>query len=59
MLKAKLHEIEESIKIQEEGFREIVRGSRVTFEELQSKAPSNWYIEAEEARQRGLVLDVI
>ena len=59
VLKAKLHEIEESIKIQEEGFREIVRGSGVTFEELRSKAPSNWYIEAEEARDRGLVLDVI
>jgi ATP-dependent protease ClpP protease subunit len=59
MLKAKLHEIEESVKIQEEGFRDIVRGSGVTFEELQSKAPSNWYIEAEEARDRGLVLDVI
>ncbi|EZP48867.1 MULTISPECIES: ClpP family protease [Sphingomonas] len=59
VLKAKLHEIEESIKIQEEGFREIVRGSAVPFEELQRKAPSNWYIEAEEARDRGLVLDVI
>jgi len=59
VLKAKLHEIEESIKIQEEGFREIVRGSSVTLDELRSKAPSNWYIEAEEARQRGLVLDVI
>jgi ATP-dependent Clp protease protease subunit len=31
----------------------------VTLDELRSKAPSNWYIEAEEARQRGLVLDVI
>lgn len=59
LLKAKLHEIEESIRIQEEGFRDIVRGSSVTFEELQAKAPSNWYIEAEEARARGLVLDVI
>ncbi len=59
VLKAKLHEIEESIKIQEEGFREIVRGSSVSFEELCEKAPSNWYIEAEEARSRGLVLDVI
>lgn len=59
VLKAKLHEIEESIKIQEEGFREIVRGSSVSFEELCEKAPSNWYIEAEEARSRGLVLDII
>ena len=59
VLKAKLHEIEQSIAIQEEGFAEIVRGSRVSIDELRAKAPSNWYIEAEEARDLGLVLDVI
>jgi len=58
-LKAKLHEIEHSIMIQEEGFRDIVAGSRVTIEELNAKASSNWYIEADEARDLGLVLDVI
>lgn len=59
VLKAKLHEIEHSIMIQNEGFREIVAGSRVSIEELQEKAPANWYIEAEQARDLGLVLDVI
>jgi len=59
ILKAKLHEIEQSIAIEEEGFRDLVRGSRVTFEQLREKAPANWYIEAEEARELGLVLDVI
>ncbi len=58
-LKAKLHEIEHSIVIQEEGFRDIVAGSKVAFEELQEKATANWYIEAAEARDLGLVLDVI
>ena len=58
-LRAKLHEIEHSIAIEEEGFRDLVEGSKVTFEELVEKAPSNWYIEAEEARELGLVLDVI
>ncbi|KQN39281.1 peptidase S14 [Sphingomonas sp. Leaf407] len=58
-LKAKLHEIEHSILIEEEGFRAIVAGSQVPFEELVEKAPSNWYIDAEEAKARGLVLDVI
>lgn len=58
-LRAKLHEIEHSIRIEEEGFRDIVAGSDVPFEELVEKAPSNWYIEAEEAKARGLVLDVI
>ena len=59
MLKAKLNEIEHSIVIQNEGFRDIVAGSQVTFEQLEEKATSNWYIEAKEARDLGLVLDVI
>ncbi|MEG3087181.1 ClpP family protease [Sphingomonas sp. PB4P5] len=58
-IKAALHEVEHSIQIEEEGFRDIVRGSNVDFEDLREKAPSNWYIEAEEARDLGLVLDVI
>ena len=59
VLRAKLHEIDHSIMIQEEGFRDLVRGSRVTFEDLKARVPSNWYIEAEEARDLGLVPDVI
>ena len=58
-LKAALHEIEESIRIEEEGFRAIVAGSRVPFEDVCRRAPANWYIEAEEARGLGLILDVI
>ncbi|WP_414712223.1 ATP-dependent Clp protease proteolytic subunit [Sphingomonas sp.] len=58
-LKATLHEIEHSIMIEEEGFRAIVEGSRVDFDELVRRAPENWYIEADEAREKGLVLDVI
>ncbi len=58
-LKAKLHEIEDSINIQNEGFEDLIRGTRVTMEQLLEKAPANWYIEAEEARSLGLVLDVI
>lgn len=59
LLKAKLHEIEESIRIQDEGFAELVRGTTVSLDDLRAKAPSNWYIEAEEAKSLGLVLDVI
>ncbi|RZM23729.1 MAG: peptidase S14 [Sphingomonas sp.] len=58
-LKAKLNEIEDSIRIQDEGFRDLVAGSSVSFETLREKAPSNWYLEAEEARDLGLVLDII
>jgi ATP-dependent Clp protease protease subunit len=58
-LRAKLNEIEDSIRIQDEGFRDIVAGSKVAFEDLKERAPNNWYIEAEEALALGLVLDVI
>lgn len=59
VLEAKLNEIRDSIRIQDEGFADLVRGSRVTLEQLKDRAPSNWYIEATEARDLGLVLDVI
>ena len=58
-LEAKLAEIADSIRIQDEGFRALATGSRVSFETLKQKAASAWYIEAEEARDLGLVLDVI
>ena len=58
-LEAKLAEIADSIRIQDEGFRALVAGSRVTFDQLKRKAESAWYIEAEEARDLGLVLDII
>ena len=58
-LEAKLAEIEDSIRIQDEGFRALVAGSQVSFDQLKQKASSAWYIEAHEARDLGLVLDVI
>jgi len=58
-LKANLHEIEHSIRIEEEGFRDLVDGSKIAFDEVRERAPENWYIEAEEARDLELVLDVI
>jgi ATP-dependent protease ClpP protease subunit len=58
-LKAKLNEIEHSIRIEEEGFAAIAEGTDVTFEQIKEKAPENWYIEAEEAKEMGLVLDVV
>lgn len=58
-LQAALNEVETSVAIEEEGFRDLIAGSRVTFDELHRRAPSNWYIGAEQARDLGLVLDII
>ncbi|QZH74957.1 MAG: ATP-dependent Clp protease proteolytic subunit [Erythrobacter sp.] len=58
-LKAALNEIEHSIAIEEEGFRCIIEGSRVTFKEVQRRAPDNWYVNCEEAKELGLIAGVI
>ncbi|RVT90363.1 ClpP family protease [Sphingomonas crocodyli] len=58
-VRATLHEIESSIAIQNEGFANLIRGSAVTMEEVLRRAPSNWYIEANEAVALGLVTAVI
>jgi len=58
-LKAKLHEIEHSILIQNEGFEALIAGSGVTMDEVLRRAPENWYIEAREAVDLGLVRAVL
>ncbi len=58
-LRALLHQLEESIRIEEEGFANIAAQSAITLEEIRERAPMNWYIEAEEAKRLGLVLDVV
>lgn len=58
-VQATLNEIECSIAIQNEGFENLIRSSQVTLEEVLKKAPSNWYVEAEEAKRLGLVEAVL
>ncbi|WP_420139350.1 ClpP family protease [Sphingomonas sp.] len=59
IVRASLHEIEASIAIQNEGFENLIRGSRLTMDELLQKTPSNWYLDAQEAKDLGLVTEVI
>lgn len=56
---AALNEIEASIAIQNEGFENLIRGSKVTMEEVLRRAPGNWYIEANDAKSRALVSAVL
>lgn len=58
-VQATLNEIECSIAIQNEGFENLVRGSQVSMEDVLKKAPSNWYLEANEARELGLIQSVL
>jgi ATP-dependent protease ClpP protease subunit len=59
VVKATLNEIECSIAIQNEGFQNLVLGSRVTLDEVLQRAPSNWYLEAQDAKNLGLVEAVL
>jgi ATP-dependent protease ClpP protease subunit len=58
-LKASLHEIEASIAIQNEGFSNLILGSSISLEEVLRRAPENWYLEAAEAAELGLVAAVL
>ena len=58
-LQATLNEITESIAIQNEGFENLIRNSDVTMDEVLEKAPSNWYVEARIALERGLIAGII
>jgi hypothetical protein len=55
---AALHEIEASIAIQNEGFENLILGSKVTTDDVLRRAPGNWYIEAK-AMSLGLVEEVL
>jgi len=58
-LEATLNEIRASIAIQNEGFENLIRGSQVSMDEVLQRAPSNWYVEAQEALKLGLISGVI
>lgn len=58
-IKAKLHELEHSIIIQNEGFDALAAGSTLTGDDLRARAPENWYVEAQEALDLGLIEGVI
>ena len=58
-VRAALNELEQSIRIQNEGFANLVLGSNVDYEDLRAKATNNWYLEAEEARGLGLIEDIL
>ncbi len=58
-VEATLNEIRASIAIQNEGFENLIAGSNVTMDQVLERAPSNWYIEAQEAQNLGLIEAVV
>lgn len=58
-MEAMIHQLETGVALEEDNFRRLIEGSDVTMDELLEKALYNWYVPAKEARERGLIADVI
>lgn len=58
-LRAVLNEIEHSVWLEDEGFRALADGSQLTLEAITAKAPANWYMNANEALEHGLIATVV
>jgi ATP-dependent protease ClpP protease subunit len=54
-----LSEIETGLRLERQGFADLIEGSRVTMAEVEEKAAGNWYIPAEEAVERRLVAAIV
>lgn len=54
-LRSLTSQVELGIELEEEGFKELIQGSDVDFEEIVHHSRFNWYLRAEEALKRGLV----
>jgi len=59
LLRAKCHELQTGIRLEEEAFEKLIAGSRVSIDELMEKALYNWYVPAEEALDLGLVAGIV
>jgi ATP-dependent protease ClpP protease subunit len=58
-LRSKLHEFETGVQLEKDNFERLVEASDVRMDELLEKALHNWYVPAEEARERGLIAGII
>lgn len=58
-MRSHLGEVENAAKIEEAYFTDLIAGSTITLDDIRARAPTDWYIDAEEARTLGLVHDVI
>jgi ATP-dependent protease ClpP protease subunit len=54
-----LSEIENGLRVEQEGFAALIEGSSLTMDELQERAAHNWYVPAAEARERGLIAGIV
>lgn len=58
MVKALLAQMEIALGLEEKGYRRLIQGCDITFDEIREKALHNWYLSADEALGRGLIAGI-
>ena len=58
-VEALLAQLQVGVELEENGFRRLIEGSRLSLEEVVKKATNNWYVSAEEAFDLGLVAALV
>lgn len=58
-IEALLAQLNLGVALEEENFRRLVAESSISLDELREKALHNWYLDAAEARERGLIAGIL
>ena len=59
VLLGKLAEVETGITLQDEGFRALIAGSDISFDEIRDMAERTTYLSAQEALARGVIAGIV
>jgi hypothetical protein len=59
VLEEMIADIDNGLRVEDEGFAELIEGSSVTLEDLRRRAYGGWYLSASEALELGLVAGLI
>ena len=59
VLEEMIADIDHGLRLEEQGFAELIRGTNVDAEEITRRAYGGWYLSAEEALSRGLVAGLV
>jgi ATP-dependent protease ClpP protease subunit len=58
-LRSLCHQVETGMRQEEANFERLIKGSRLTMDELLEKALYNWYVPADQALKLGLVAGIV
>jgi ATP-dependent Clp protease, protease subunit len=58
-LEGVLNEVDNGLRLEREGFEELIVGSDISIDEIVTCAETSWYLDADEALARGLIAGVV